>query len=406
MTSVSSIIARALRFVPAPPSTNARVHLALSGGVDSSVAGFLLKERGWRITPIFMRCWTGDDNTGECVERELRAAEAATKALALEEALQDWDFVSDYWTEVFEPVLLRGLAAGLTPNPDVACNATVKFRALPARIRAAGGRHYATGHYARLDANGALRCATDTAKDQTYFLAHCAQEELRDAIFPVGALLKSETRAIARHLALPSADAASTKGLCFVGARRLSELVEQYLPVSASVSASTETGEGRWFVDAECGRMVARMPRPQWAYTVGQRARIGGAPEAWYVAGKRASGDVVVTRGADSPRLFTRTLLCGKPHWIGAAPHDDKPLHAKLKSCGAMQPCRIEETRARDGVVVRFENAVRRTGAGQLIALYSDLQCLGGCLVTKTNLQDGGGLRDIVDEGEREGVFA
>lgn len=371
MKSAKTLVSLALRSIPPPSASGSTIHLALSGGVDSSVAAFLLRERGWRVRPIFLRCWTSDD--GACVERELRAAQAAVHALQLGDPLDDWDFVREYWNGVFEGVLLRGLADGLTPNPDVACNALIKFGSFPERLRKESGNEsiqFATGHYARLNSNHQLLRAVDTHKDQSYFLAKVKAADLRDAIFPLGNLLKRETRAIATHAGLPAAQAPSSRGLCFVGAPRLTALLDQYMG----------TSHPSRFVDAETRIPISDAPFAAWAYTIGQRARIGGASNPYYVVGKSKDGDVLVAQGAESHLLRTRQVECSKPHWIHERPVDGSALFAKVNSCGDMLECTTEVRD--DTFFVVFKKDVRKVAPGQLIAIYDGEVCLGGAVVS------------------------
>lgn len=372
MSRVTQLVTRVLRTLPAPRDHNPQIYLALSGGVDSSVAGYLLRERGYEVRPIFLRCWTSDD--GACVEQEFRASEKAASHLSLPPP-EDWDFVREYWNSVFEPVLLHGLAAGLTPNPDISCNTLVKFGAFPERLRKHTNSDdvlFATGHYARLDRENHLHRATDSAKDQSYFLANVPRTSLRGAMFPIGTLHKAETREIARHVGLPAAHARSSRGLCFVGARRLSELLATYI--------DENNVKPPRFVDIDTKSVICEASESLWAYTVGQRARIGGVPSPYYVAHKCNRENVIlVASGNESPHLHTLVVRTNHPRWIAEQPQLDIPLLAKLSSCSALEPCMVHITDS--GLSVHFERHVRRVGAGQLVAFYRDNLCLGGATV-------------------------
>eukprot|EP00171_Calliarthron_tuberculosum_P009967 IDg9967t1 len=192
----AQLLARAVRALPAGGGRT--IHVALSGGVDSSVTALLLRDAGWSVRPVLMRCWAEDG--GGCFEKDSRAAEAATRALDLPHPLAVFDLT------------------------HVACNARVKFGAFPARLRAEAGVTntplFATGHYARTS-GGVLRTAADAQKDQTYFLAGVAGVDLQAAMFPLGTLRKTDTRAIAAHAVLPAASARSSRGICFVGKRAI-----------------------------------------------------------------------------------------------------------------------------------------------------------------------------------------
>lgn len=378
---VSQLLARALRTVP--EGHGRTVNLALSGGVDSSVAGLLLRERGWSIRPVLMRCWSykEEDDTTSCFERDLACATSAARALNLQEPTV-FDLTREYWTQVFEPVFLAGLARNHTPNPDVACNAHVKFGAFPARLRAETSNHqtppFATGHYARIGAlPGILRRAVDPKKDQTYFLATVRKQDLGEAMFPVGGLRKDETRGIAKYAALPAASARSSRGLCFVGKRPLAPFAKQFLP---------DAPHGR-FVDARIGSVIAETPKPTWAYTIGQRARIGGLNEPYFVADKRGD-EVLVVPGSMHPKLFVTWARCATMHWIEGSPPavlssgTEMSMHAKTYSSAPLVNCTVSLVLG-GAVHIKFEHKQRRVAPGQLIALYQGDICLGGGIVSE-----------------------
>lgn len=389
---VSRLIARAISCIPAPTAaTGATVHLALSGGVDSSVAAFLLRERGWSVRPVVMKCWddgsdVDDKAEGPCFEKELRAAQDAAHALSLDRQVDVYDFVKEYWNDVFEPVFLRGFAAGETPNPDMACNRSVKFGAFPARLRKERLKcadnnisrtpPFATGHYARIgvraDAQPQLLRATDTAKDQTYFLASVPGTELQTAMFPVGNLRKSEVREIALSVNLPAAAARSSRGICFVGKQRMGPFLERYL-----VSDTKRDARGH-FIDNATGKALGILPGPAHTFTTGQRARLGGQPAALFVVGKR-DADVFVSCSPAS----TREMRCSQlANWVaGTAPREleaglEMSLEFKSSSAATSEPCtaRMEP----DGAyLLRFYQPVNRVAVGQAVVLYQGDVCLG-----------------------------
>lgn len=226
------------------------------------------------MRPVLLRCWADhDDSATSCFERESRAAAAATRALRLAHPLTVFDFVPQYWTTVFEPVLLAGLRSGSTPNQDLACNRAIKFGAFPDRLAADAGTaappFFATGHYARLEhGEGGVRLlrAVDDKKDQTYFLASVPGAAFDSAIFPIGGLLKADVRRIAEHAGLPAARDRSSRGICFVGKRGMAEFTARYI---------APPGVGRKPAFVLDGETVADLPKPPHCYTVGQRARGG-----------------------------------------------------------------------------------------------------------------------------------
>ncbi len=251
------------------------VAVALSGGVDSSVAALLLKREGYNLIGIHMRNWDEEEELGE--HRGPGVCSAAQDLLdvkntcrALDIPLREVNFVREYWTRVFEPTL-EGYCAGITPNPDIMCNREIKFDPLLKAALDLGASALATGHYARISPpqyeNGPARllCAADDFKDQTYFLSSVCGRRLAHVKFPIGHLRKSEVRAIAIERGLPSAAKRESMGLCFVGKRDFKSFISQYVPPGKPGRFVTVEGQDMGPHDG------AHL------YTVGQGARIGGA---------------------------------------------------------------------------------------------------------------------------------
>jgi tRNA (5-methylaminomethyl-2-thiouridylate)-methyltransferase len=381
------------------------VHLALSGGVDSSVAGFLLRERGWDVRPVLMRCWADADDAEAgtpCFERELRAAERTVEALGLKRRLAVFDFVSEYWTNVFQDVLLAGLKAGDTPNQDLACNAAIKFGSFPQRLAEENGTPepppFATGHYARIHhapgtGQTTLLRALDVVKDQTYFLASVSGAALRQAMFPVGGLLKTEVRDIAKHVGLPAAHQKSSRGICFVGKRDKAAFMERYM-----VQRSSDSYDGGYFILNDTMEKVAPLAVQAYAYTVGQRARVGGQAQSLYVVGRQGP-DILVSR----TKLWMNRVLCDRPVWIsGSAPTElvgrSAGLSAECKSCssGPIMRCTVS-LRDNGGLEVRFETSQEAKSSGQVIVLYRGEEVLGCAPISRFQEPAESGSYDVED---------
>jgi tRNA-specific 2-thiouridylase len=284
--------------------------VGMSGGVDSSVAAWLLKRQGVDVVGVFMKNWEDDDTDEYCTSREdLVDAAAVADVISIE--LEAVNFAAEYRDRVFAH-FLREYQAGRTPNPDVLCNNEIKFRAFLDHALAAGADGIATGHYARVHASedgGArveLSKAADSSKDQSYFLHRLTQTQLAPAQFPLGTLSKREVRAMAKREGIPTWGKKDSTGICFIGERPFRDFLARYLP---RVPGPIVTPEGRTLGHHE-GLAY---------YTLGQRQGLGvggtrggdGAP--WFVAGKdQARNALIAVQGHDHPLLFRRELRLRK----------------------------------------------------------------------------------------------
>src|SRR5512144_1030825 len=257
-----------------------RIVVGLSGGVDSAVAALLLKRAGHDVVGVFMKNWEDDDDDEYCSTREdLIDAVSAAERIGID--VEAINFAAEYRERVFASFLAE-YRAGRTPNPDVLCNAEIKFRAFLDHAIAQGADRIATGHYARLGESAgriALLKGADPGKDQSYFLHRLSQQQLARTLFPVGALRKSEVRRIAREAGLPNHAKRDSTGICFIGERPFREFLSRYLPREPG---PVLTPEGEHVGEHE-GLMY---------YTIGQRHGLGiggrrdAGDEPWYVAGK------------------------------------------------------------------------------------------------------------------------
>src|SRR5206468_2464173 len=240
-----------------------RVVVGLSGGVDSAVTAHLLQREGWEVVGIFMKNWEDDDDDEYCSTRQ-DFLDAASVADVLGIEIEHVNFAAEYKDRVFAE-FLREHRAGRTPNPDVLCNAEIKFKAFLDHAMRMGAERIATGHYARLEereGRAVLLKGLDPGKDQSYFLHRLTQAQLTRSLFPVGHLQKSEVRRIAREAGLPNHAKRDSTGICFIGERPFREFLSRYLP--------REPGP---IVD-EAGRTVGRHEGLMY-YTLGQRQGLG-----------------------------------------------------------------------------------------------------------------------------------
>jgi tRNA-uridine 2-sulfurtransferase len=360
---------------PAPPSAGTPIVAALSGGVDSAVAALRLQCAGWQVHGLFMRNWHDDD--GFCTAaQDLQDARALAQRLGID--LHVVDFSREYRDAVFAH-FLQAHRDGVTPNPDVLCNREIKFGVCLQYAQRLGARHFATGHYARLEAPGdgpALLRARDDAKDQTYFLHAVLREQFADVVFPIGDLTKEQVRQTARAAGLAVHDKPDSTGICFIGERPFREFLSRFL---APRPGPIETPEGRAIGEHE-GLAF---------HTLGQRSglqiggRAGAASEPWYVAEKDvARNALIVVQGHDHPLLLSGELTTSAFVWqVPIRTHDFRCL-ARLRHRQALQPARAVPQA--DGTMrLHFDEPQRAVTPGQYAVLYEGARCLGGAPIVE-----------------------
>ncbi len=349
-----------------------RVVVGMSGGVDSSVAAWLMKRAGHEVVGVFMKNWD-DDGDPDCTSRDdLVDAAAVADVIGIE--LEAVNFAAEYRERVFAH-FLADYRAGRTPNPDVLCNSEIKFRAFLDHALARGAERIATGHYARVgrrDGRVTLMKAVDPAKDQSYFLHRLTQSQLDPVDFPLGELRKDRVRAMAREAGLPTHAKRDSTGICFIGERKFREFLGRWLP--------REPGD----IVAPDGRVVGRHDGLAY-YTLGQRQglKIGGTREGagapWFVAGKdMASNRLVAVQGHGHPLLHASVVTTGAAHWIaGAAPALPARCAAKTRYRMADAACTIDAG-ADGGLLARFDAPQWAPTPGQYLVIYDGETCLGG----------------------------
>jgi tRNA-specific 2-thiouridylase len=353
-----------------------RVVVGMSGGVDSSVAALLLKREGYEVVGLFMKNWEDDDDDEYCSTRQdLIDAAAAADAIGVE--LEAVNFAAEYKDRVFAE-FLREYSAGRTPNPDVLCNAEIKFRAFLDHAMRLGAARIATGHYARTrGARGRVELlrGADRDKDQSYFLHRLNQAQLARVLFPVGGLRKPEVRRLALEAGLPNHAKKDSTGICFIGERPFREFLNRYLPKKPG---PVVTPDGR-----RVGEHIGLA-----FYTIGQRKGIGlggargGSGEAWYVAAKDMQANTLtVVQGHDHPLLLRASLEAIDASWIaGEAPAPGSRYGAKTRYRQADAACTL--TRLSDGrISVAFDAPQWAVTPGQSVVLYDGETCLGGAII-------------------------
>ncbi|MBI3067878.1 MAG: tRNA 2-thiouridine(34) synthase MnmA [Betaproteobacteria bacterium] len=361
-----------------------RVVVGMSGGVDSSVAALLLKRQGCEVTGLFMKNWEDDDTEEYCTSRQdLIDAVAVADRIGIE--IEAVNFSAEYKERVFSE-FLREYQAGRTPNPDVLCNAEIKFRAFLDHALGLGADCIATGHYAQLrevDGLYQLLKAEDGTKDQSYFLYRLNQGQLAKTLFPLGKLYKREVREIARHEGLPNHDKKDSTGICFIGERPFREFLQRYLPANPGDSCTPD------------GRVIGRHQGLMY-YTIGQRQGLGiggqrreagdgtepGNGEAWYVAGKDlARNRLIVVQGHDHPALLKDRLTALSLNWIsGVAPRCHWVYSAKTRYRQRDAPCTITRVDAAS-CEIEFAEPQWALTPGQSAVVYESRVCLGGGII-------------------------
>jgi tRNA-specific 2-thiouridylase len=356
-----------------------RTIVGMSGGVDSSVAAWLLQQSGEAVAGLFMDNWA-DDGSGDCrSEDDRRDAVAVCGRLGM--PIHFRDFSHEYLEGVFAHFLAE-YAAGRTPNPDVLCNREIKFKHFLDAARDLGAEGIATGHYARVvrrDGVWQLLRARDMAKDQSYFLHQLGQEQLASTRFPLGELRKDEVRRIATDAGLPTAAKRDSTGICFIGERDFRSFLARYLPA--------KSGEIR---DPQ-GRVLGEHPGVFY-FTLGQREglQLGGVrgrlAAPWFVVGKDVERNILyVDQGSDSPWLQSRALHSEPAHWIAGTPPATRfSCLAQTRYRQPPESCEVE-VMDDDSVAVRFPRPQRAVTPGQSLVLYVDDVCLGGAVIATTD---------------------
>ncbi len=362
-----------------------KVVIGMSGGVDSSVSAWLLKEQGYEVIGLFMKNWEDDDDSEYCSTRQ-DWIDAASVADVVGVDIEAVNFAVEYKDRVFAE-FLREYQAGRTPNPDVLCNAEIKFKAFLDHAILLGADLIATGHYARVREAGAgadagrfeLLKALDTGKDQSYFLHRLNQAQLSKTLFPLGELQKTEVRRIAEQIGLPNAAKKDSTGICFIGERPFREFLNRYL--------SYQPGPMKTPDGATVGEHVGLS-----FYTLGQRKGIGiggmkthknadGTSDAWYVARKDvAANTLYVVQGHDHPWLLSSKLTADQASWVAGTAPTEQQLSAKTRYRQADMACTVE-TASGDTFSLAFIEPQWAVTPGQSAVLYQGDICLGGGII-------------------------
>ncbi len=350
--------------------------VAMSGGVDSSVAALTLKNQGRKVAGMFMKNWEEDDRFGACsADEDVADADAVAGQLGI--SLHRRNFSAEYWDFVFEN-FLDEYKAGRTPNPDILCNREIKFRTFLDHARDLGAERIATGHYARTDqANGEHRLlrGKDNNKDQSYFLYTLGQDQLAFTEFPVGEMDKPDVRRFAEKAGFNVHDKKDSTGICFIGERNFREFLSEYI---APHPGEIHTADGQ-LIGEHQGLMF---------HTLGQRQGLGiggvkGFADApWYVLHKDTDTNTLYAgQDHDHSWLLARHLHASQLTWTsGEAPLAGSQLQAQVRYRQKPQPCTVLDVH-NDTMNLHFEQPQRAVTPGQSVVLYDDQVCLGGGII-------------------------
>ncbi|MFC5684280.1 tRNA 2-thiouridine(34) synthase MnmA [Flavobacterium sp. MAHUQ-51] len=393
-----------------------RVVVGLSGGVDSSVAAYLLQQQGYEVIGLFMKNWHDDSVT---ISNECPWLEDSNDALLVAEKLgipfQTVD-LSEQYKEKIVDYMFNEYEKGRTPNPDVLCNREIKFDVFMKIALSLGADYVATGHYCRkseTEVNGEtvyqLLAGVDNNKDQSYFLCQLSQEQLAKALFPIGELTKPQVREIAAEMELVTAEKKDSQGLCFIGKVRLPEFLQQKLQPKAGVIVQIDKDNSIYSVETpqgltqeeiltmqaspikytpEMGKQVGTHQGAHY-FTVGQRKglNVGGTPEALFVIATDVVSNVIYTgMGNHHPGLFRKALFVDQSevHWIrtdmALSNGETMKVKARIRYRQELQEATLHQYEK--GLFVSFEAPQSAITEGQFVAWYNNEELIGSGVIS------------------------
>lgn len=361
-------------------NSSKKVIVGMSGGVDSSVAAYLLIQQGYQVEGLFMKNWEEDDNDEYCAAaQDMADAQDVCDKLGI--VLHKVNFAAEYWDNVFE-YFLAEYKAGRTPNPDIMCNKEIKFKAfLEFAAEALHADYIATGHYVRrrfIDGHWQLLRGLDNNKDQSYFLYTLSEQHVSQTLFPIGELEKPAVRTLAEQQGLITHDKKDSTGICFIGERKFKDFLQQYLPAQPGDIVSVD------------GVVIGKHEGLMY-HTLGQRKGlyIGGlrdsGEEPWYVVEKDlVNNKLIVGQGQDHPRLFCQGLIAKQLHWTDRkGPTTELKCTVKTRYRQQDIGCSLIPQQNGD-VIVNFDSPQKAVTPGQSAVFYLNDVCLGGGIIDKT----------------------
>lgn len=346
----------------------------MSGGVDSSVAAYLLQKEGYEVLGIFMKNWEELDENGRCLA--LQDYEDVIKVCDILHIPHTvFNFVEEYHQRVFHH-FLRGYELGQTPNPDIVCNREIKFGLFLKKALELGVDYIATGHYAQIHPTSAiteLHKGADENKDQSYFLYTLKESILQKTLFPIGHLPKPTVKKIAYEQHFSTYNKKESMGICFIGKKNFAPFLSSYLDKKEGLIMDIEGN-------------VLQKHKGLFLYTIGQRKglQIGGKGDAWYVVDKDVHNNIVyVAQGKNHPSLFASHLMADDITWINNPPSFPLSCHAKIRYRQKEVPCLVTPGENKEQLQVTFDSPQRAITPMQSIVFYHQNRCLGGGIISK-----------------------
>jgi tRNA-specific 2-thiouridylase len=343
-----------------------KVYVALSGGVDSAVAAYLLQKQQYDVTGVFMKNWSGRDFgiQDECPwEKDQKDAQAICQKLNI--PFKTYNFEKEYREDVVN-YFFNEYKAGRTPNPDIMCNQKIKFGRFLAKALSQGADMIATGHYADKSEDNFLLRAADPNKDQTYFLYRLNKDQISKTLFPLGRLTKPQVRDIAAKAQLPVAEKKDSQGICFIGKIDVQEFLEtQIKPQKGDI------------IDIDTNKKVGEH-KGVWFFTNGQREglRIGGAAKPYFVADKDLERNLLyVAMGKNNPSLYQKEFNLENTHWRDKEPSTNEAYKGMVRYRQTPKTCKYSTNK------VIFDKPLWKPAPGQAIVLINDKKILGGGVV-------------------------
>ncbi len=347
-----------------------KIAILLSGGVDSSVALRLLKDRGHDITAFYLKIWLQDEYSflGECPwEEDLKYARGVCEQAGV--PLNVISLQTEYWDSVVSYTISE-IKEGRTPNPDMFCNSLIKFGQFYDRIDDSFEK-VASGHYAKIEeVNGRfwLMKSPDPVKDQTYFLAYLAQEQFSRALFPLGNYKKDEVRTLAEQYDLPNKVRKDSQGICFLGQIKFDEFIKHHLGI--------KTGS---IINADTGKVIGEH-NGYYYFTIGQRSGLGLSGGPWYVVKKNVEKNLIYISKEKIKTEQTSEFMVGKFNWISGSKPDKKDLQVKIRHGANFFNCRLELNGNETGNVF-LDGSDKGIAPGQFAVFYDNEICLGGGVI-------------------------